>query len=60
MAVLDKETGMRVKEYRHFDTYFQTSPSYHSRLVNYLESLPDGEIIMIAIADEGGLRYRLG
>lgn len=57
--VLDTNTGICVKESRTFDTW--SSPTgwggphvYFQDLVNYLNSLPNGALIMLAIADEGG------
>lgn len=55
IAVLDDNTGLRMREYRHFDTWYV--PSRHNDLVNYLNSLPNGSIVLLAIADHGGMNY---
>ncbi|MBX7207857.1 MAG: hypothetical protein K1X78_06090 [Verrucomicrobiaceae bacterium] len=54
--VLDSASGIRVKDFQNFDTY--VAPNRHADLVNYLNSLPNGAIVMIGIADEGGFVNR--
>jgi acetate kinase len=51
--VLDEATGIRVKEFRSFDTYVY--PNLFTNLVSYLNGLPSGSIVAFSIADEGGL-----
>ncbi len=60
VAVLDSNTGIRMSEVRSFDTWANSSGGYggpHTNfqlLINYLNSLPSGAVIALAIADEGG------
>ncbi len=53
LAVLDASTGIRMSDYQHFDTY--ADHAKHADLRKYLDDLPVGTIVLIAIADEGGL-----
>ena len=50
--VLDSASGIRISEYRSFDTNHDSSQ--FQLLVDYLNGLPDGAIVALAIADEGG------
>jgi hypothetical protein len=53
VAVLDEQTGIRMKDYRHFDTYYD--PSKFAAITNYLSGLPNGSIVLFAICDDSGL-----
>ena len=56
IAILDEKTGNRIKEYRHFDSwYYQNSGSYKQSIADYLNGIPNGSIVMIAVADNSGL-----
>src|SRR6266849_4798929 len=59
VAVLDAHTGIRMQETRNFDTWFMEGGwggrhSHFPELVAYLQSLPNGTILALAIGDEGG------
>ncbi|HPM42997.1 MAG TPA: HEAT repeat domain-containing protein, partial [Candidatus Omnitrophota bacterium] len=56
VAILDKNTGIRMKETRNFDTYGGDRANIESftEFINYMNSIPDGEIVLLAVADEGG------
>lgn len=56
IGILDEKAGNRCKEYRHFDSwYYQNSGSYKQSIADYLNAIPNGSIIMIAVADNSGL-----
>jgi|GEM_PF-1288826 len=52
--VFDMATGIRITEYRSFDTF--ADDIWHTKLVDYLNSLADGTLVLFSITDEGGLR----
>jgi len=52
VLVLDSATGIRVTEYRSFDTW--ADPANHTALINYLDGLPNEALIALALTDEGG------
>ncbi len=59
VAILDPFTGIRMQEVRSFDTWasfggWGGAHTHFQDLINYLNSLPDGTVISLAIADEGG------
>jgi hypothetical protein len=53
VAVLDGQTGIRMKDYRHFDTWYD--PTKFAVMTNYLGGLPNGSTVLFAICDDGGL-----
>ncbi len=56
IGILDEKTGNRVKEYRHFDTWYHSGDAAYKQSVgNYLSNIPNGSIVMIAVADNSGL-----
>jgi hypothetical protein len=59
VGILDAHTGIRMQETRNFDTWYMDggwggSHVHFPELVAYLQSLPDGTILALAIGDEGG------
>ncbi len=56
VAVLDDSTGIRMREVRSFDTWnpYGGPHTHFQALIDYLNSLPNGAVISIAIGDEGG------
>ena len=56
VAILDRNTGIRMKETRNFDTYGGDRANVESfiEFIDYMNSIPDGEIVLLAVADEGG------
>jgi Interleukin-like EMT inducer/Glycosyl hydrolases family 2, TIM barrel domain len=59
VAVLDPHTGIRMQETRNFDTWaadggWGGSHVHFPELIAYLNGLPDGTILALAIGDEGG------
>jgi len=55
LAVLDPNTGMRMEDYRHYDTYFfRNDPNRFDALSDYINLLPNGSIILFSLSDEGG------
>ncbi|MCX5665982.1 MAG: hypothetical protein NT036_02895, partial [Candidatus Omnitrophica bacterium] len=57
IAVLDKYTGIRMEDVRAFDTWLPFGGPHqgHQELIDYINSLPDGSIISLAVEDEAGL-----
>ena len=56
MAAFDVCTGALREPVRHFDTYFtRSSGSALNEMNIFLDSLPNGTLVMIAVADEAGL-----
>ncbi|MEW6101610.1 MAG: interleukin-like EMT inducer domain-containing protein, partial [Candidatus Omnitrophota bacterium] len=53
-AIIDPKTGL-VEEVRNFDSWADHNALLYA--INFINTIPDGKIIMIAIADEGGLTY---
>ena len=56
VAVLDPYTGIRMQEVRSFDTWIRYGGPHANfqKLIDYLNSLPNGAVIALAISDEGG------
>jgi hypothetical protein len=59
VGVLDPHTGIRMQETRNFDTWFMASGwggshIHFPQLVAYLNGLPNGTILALAIGDDGG------
>src|SRR5207245_8537883 len=59
VAVLDPHTGIRMQETRNFDTWsaeggWGGAHMHFPELIAYLNSLPEGTILALAIGDEGG------
>jgi len=56
IAILDEKTGNRIKEYQHFDSWwYQNDAAYKQSIANYLNAIPNGSIVMIAVVDNSGL-----
>lgn len=56
IAILDARTGIRIKEFQHFDTwYYQGNAAYLQSVANYLNGIAEGSVVMLAIADNSGL-----
>jgi hypothetical protein len=53
VGVLDQYTGIRMTEVRSFDTWASTTNFQY--LINYINSLPNGTILIFAVADESAL-----
>jgi hypothetical protein len=54
VAVSDVRTGAIIETGRNFDTW-GGGPSAKNDLVAYLQSIPNGRLVMLAVADEAGL-----
>ncbi len=59
VAVVDAATGVRMKGYAHFDTFYMEGGwggphPWFDDLAACLGGLPDGSIVALAIGDEGG------
>jgi hypothetical protein len=59
VGVLDQTTGIRLSDVRTYDTWLSPSGfgSFHVNfppLCAYLDSLPDGAVVMLAVGDEAG------
>jgi hypothetical protein len=59
VGVLDPHTGIRMQESRNFDTWFMEGGwggrhIHFPELVAYLNGLPNGTILALAIGDDGG------
>ena len=58
IAILDSNTGVRMKEVKNIDTWaaqYWGGPHFRfAELANYLNGLPNGSIILLAVGDEGG------
>ena len=52
LAVVDEITGQLI-ETRHFDTYLSTAEA--DRMAEYIQNLPQGRIVLVAIRDEGSV-----
>ena len=56
ILILDEKTGARIKEFKHLDTYaFKDSAAQMQTVADYLNSIPNGSIVMIGVADNSGL-----
>jgi hypothetical protein len=56
VAVLDPNTGNLLQPVQNFGTW--GSPGIaHTAMINFLDSLPNGTLLLIAVADEAGLNY---
>jgi hypothetical protein len=55
-AVLDPHNGLRMSQAKTFDTWQATAGSHRNfeKLIQYLEDIPDGAIVLIGAADEAG------
>lgn len=59
VAVLDTSNGIRMLDVRNFDTWYSKNGfgSFHFNFedfANYINALPDGAVIALAVGDEGG------
>ncbi len=56
IGIFDKDTGIRMKDYRHFDTLFL---SQHQPMLDYLQSIPNGSIVTVGISDSTYWNYNI-
>jgi hypothetical protein len=58
----DLDWGARITFGKHFDTYAtrRTDGAEHYALIDYINSLPNGSLIMISACDDAGLTYFQG
>jgi hypothetical protein len=55
VAALDPCTGTLIRPLMNFDTWASFDGTAHNQLIAFLQSLPNGTLVMIAVGDEAGL-----
>jgi len=58
VAVIDPATGQLLEPVRKYDTWYtRGTGTAMTDMVNFLNSVPNGRMLMIAVADEAGLNF---
>lgn len=56
VAAIDSVTGHLLTQVKNFDTWlYAANGQAHYAMINYLDSLPNGAIILFSVADTGGI-----
>ncbi len=55
-AILDEKTGIRIKDFRHFDTwYYRYDAPFLQSVADYINAIPGGSIVAVAATDNIGI-----